>query len=105
MKKIIPERVIERCCNCIYFSESQQGCNHHNGEIYDCSQIFAKDWDGDPYTGIHPGCPLADAVEDPCHDPCNLGKSCADTEVCVAKGILKTSYSTCLGGGGKLNGD
>ena len=63
MKKIIPERVIERCCNCPSFSETQQGCNHHNGTAYDCSQIFAKDWAGNPYKDIHPDCPLKDAPD------------------------------------------
>lgn len=67
MKKIIPARVIERCCNCSWFCSRTPGCGHFNHKegVYDGPRKYEKTFDWSQYnTTIHPDCPLEDAKEE-----------------------------------------
>jgi hypothetical protein len=98
--KVIPERVIERCYDCsnmpryIYMGVK---CLAPGGPVLITTSVTDDEWQ-DEVDHIHPDCPLADTVSDPCHqDPkfsTNAGRSCA-TASCPFKYEDGHTYESC----------
>lgn len=96
MSKIIPARVIENCHECDYIKdESPFGCNHPHGPSFGIA--WATTESSLIYEGIHPACPLADAVSDPCY--LRKGISCKSIgDDCHRRDVLGLTWATCKNG-------